>query len=223
MTSAPTDRDLRQALIDTCLEMNSNGLNQGTAGNASARVEGGILITPTGVPYREMQPEDIVFLHTDGAVEGALEPSSEWRFHLDILNARPEAGAVVHAHPVYSTSLAIMGMEIPALHYMVAAAGGNTIRCAEYATYGTAELSQNALVALEGRTACLLAHHGIITIGPNLAKALWLAVEVEILAREYLYTLQIGGPRILPDDEIERVLEKFKTYGQPQVRGAPPD
>jgi L-fuculose-phosphate aldolase len=207
---------LRQEIIDTCLEMNSTGLNQGTAGNASARVEGGLLITPTGIPYRDLRTDDIVFLRSDGTVESPRAPSSEWRFHLDILNARPEVGAVVHAHPVYSSSLAIMGMEIPALHYMVAAAGGNTIRCAEYATYGTAELSRNALAALEGRKACLLAHHGIIATGPDLTKALWLAVEVETLAREYVYTMQMGGPRILPDDEIARVLELFETYGQPK-------
>jgi len=215
----PTDCALRQQLIDTCVEMNACGLNQGTAGNVSARVEGGILITPTGVPYVEMQPEDIVYLHPDGTPEGTMEPSSEWRFHLAILTTRPELGGVVHAHPVYATSIAIMGLEIPALHYMIAAAGGNTIRCAPYATYGTAELSRNVLAALEGRTACLLAHHGIIATGSTLAEALWLAIEVETLAREYLYTLQIGGPRVLPDTAIDEVLQKFETYGPRQRNG----
>ena len=204
---------LRAQLIQTCLEMNEAGINQGTAGNASTRLEGGMLITPTGVPYRDLQPDDIVFMHPDGRTEGRLEPSSEWRFHLDILNARPDVAAVVHAHPVYATAIAIMEQDIPALHYMVGVGGGNTIRCARYATYGTAELSRHALEALEGRTACLLAHHGIIATGPDLAKALWLAVEVETLAKQYYLTLTMGGPPILDDEEIERVLEKFESYG----------
>jgi L-fuculose-phosphate aldolase len=204
---------LRAQLIQTCLEMDEVGINQGTAGNASARFGGGLLITPTGVAYRDLQPDDIVFMHADGRTEGRLEPSSEWRFHLDILNARPDVGAVVHAHPTYATAIAIMEYEIPALHYMIGVGGGNTIRCARYATYGTAELSDYALEALEGRTACLLAHHGIVTTGSDLGRALWLAVELETLAKQYYLTLTLGGPPILDDAEIERVLEKFKTYG----------
>jgi len=204
---------LRAQLIQTCLDMDEAGINQGTAGNASARFGGGMLITPTGVPYRDMQPEDMVFVHADGRTEGRLEPSSEWRCHLGIINTRPEVGAVIHAHPVYATAIAIMEYEIPAAHYMVGVGGGNTIRCARYATYGTAELAENALEALEGRTACLLAHHGVVTTGPDLGRALWLAVELETLAKQYYLTLTMGGPPIIDDAEIERVLEKFKTYG----------
>ena len=211
----PDEAALRRRIIDTCLEMNASGLNQGTAGNASVRFGDGMLISPTGIPYRDTKPDDIVFMELDGTVVGDTEPSSEWRFHVDIYKAKPEVGAIVHAHPVYSSTIAIMEMEIPALHYMVGAAGGTTIPCARYATYGTKELSENALEALEDRKACLLAHHGSIATGPDLAKALWLAIEVETLAREYYYTLTLGGPPLIDDAEMARVLEKFESYGKP--------
>ena len=149
----------------------------------------------------------------DGAFAEAQRPSSEWRFHLDILRARGEIEAVVHAHPPYCTMLAIMGLEIPPIHYMIAAAGGDTIRCAPYATFGTAELSEHAVRALEGRLACLLDHHGMIAIGPSLQRALWLAVEVETLARQYHGCLQIGKPPLLSKDEIELVRRKMAGYG----------
>jgi L-fuculose-phosphate aldolase len=214
MTSpAPDELALRKNIIAHGLEMNSGGLNQGTSGNISARWRDGFLVTPTGVPYRELQPEDLPFMQFDGSWQGDLAPSSEWRFHRDILKARPEANAVVHCHSTYATTLAMKGLDIPAAHYMVAAAGGNSVRCARYHTYGTEALSQAALVALEGRTACLLANHGQIAMGATLEKAMWLAVEVETLAKQYFLTLLIGGPNILPDDEMERVLEGFKTYG----------
>lgn len=142
-----------------------------------------------------------------------MQPSSEWRFHLDIMRARPEVGSVVHTHSTYATTLAICGREIPALHYMIAAAGGPNIRVAPYATYGTKELSDNALKALEGRTCCLLANHGMIATGPTLKRAMWLAVELETLARQYYHSLLIGGPQLLSDTEIAGVIEKFKSYG----------
>lgn len=208
-----SETEIRQSIIDHCLKMNSVGLNQGTSGNISVRHGDGLLISPSGVPYEELKPADMVFLNMDGTYQGGLKPSSEWRFHRDIIKSRPDVNAVVHAHPIYSTALAIRGMEIPALHYMIAAAGGNTIRCAEYATFGTEELSRNALKALEGRSACLLANHGTIATGPSLAKAMWLAVEVETLARQYVISLQLGGPNLLADDEIDRVIDKFKGYG----------
>ena len=204
---------LRQEIIANGLKMNSSGLNQGTSGNLSVRHGDGLLITPSGVPYEELAPRDIVFMKMDGSWQHHYRPSSEWRFHLDILKAKPEVNAVVHAHPIYCTALAIRRMEIPALHYMIGIGGGNSIRCADYATYGTPELSRNALKALEGRTTCLLANHGLIATGPSLAKAMWLAIEVEALAKQYVLTLQLGGPVCLPDDEIERVIEKFKDYG----------
>jgi L-fuculose-phosphate aldolase len=204
---------LRQEIIANGLKMNSSGLNQGTSGNLSVRHGDGLLITPSGVPYEELAPRDIVFMKMDGSWQHHYRPSSEWRFHLDILKAKPEVNAVVHAHPIYCTALAIRRMEIPALHYMIGIGGGNSIRCADYATYGTPELSRNALRALDGRTTCLLANHGLIATGPSLAKAMWLAIEVEALAKQYVLTLQLGGPVCLPDDEIERVIEKFKDYG----------
>ena len=205
--------EVRQAIIDACLEMNSSGLNQGTSGNISVREGDGILITPSGQPYAKMKPEDIVWLGFDGSREGALKPSTEFRFHLDILREKPEMNAVVHAHPTACTTLAIMGKGIPPLHYMVAVAGGHDIRCAPYATFGTAELSEHAVAALDGRAACLLAHHGMIACGATLDKAMWLAVEVEALAKQSLGCLPFGEPPLLSTEEIDRVLEKVKGYG----------
>jgi L-fuculose-phosphate aldolase len=207
------ESEKRQAIIDACRRMNALGINQGTSGNISVRHGDGLLITPTSTPYETMKPDQIVFMKMDGSHAPTRRPSSEWRFHLDILRARKEAEAVVHAHPTYCTILAIMGREIPPIHYMIAAAGGDSIRCAPYATYGTPELSQHAVKALEGRLACLLDHHGMIAIGSSLEKALWLAVEVETLARQYHGCLQIGEPPLLSKDEIERVRRKMAGYG----------
>lgn len=214
---------LRREIIATCLGMNATGLNQGTSGNVSARWGDSLLITPSGVPYEELTPKDIVAMplaRDDGGYFGKLAPSSEWHFHHDILRARPDVGAVVHTHSIHATALAICGTEIPAVHYMIAAAGGPTIRVAPYATYGTAELSRHALAALEGRSACLLANHGVIATGPTLKRALWLAGEVETLARQYILACGFGEPRLLPDDEIARVVEKFKSYG-PRAKSGP--
>ena len=193
--------------------MNALGINQGTSGNISLRHGEGLLITPTSTPYEAMQPEQIVFMRMDGSHDAAQRPSSEWRFHLDILKARPEINAVVHAHPTYSTILAIMNLEIPPIHYMIACAGGDNIRVAPYATFGTQELSEHAVRALEGRLACLLAHHGMIAIGPSLSQAMWLAVEVETLARQYHGCLQIGTPPLLSKEEIEKVRLRMAGYG----------
>ena len=210
---ATKDREKRQSIIDACLRMNATGINQGTSGNISLRHGDGMLITPTSTPYEAMKPEQIVYMHLDGNHDPGQRPSSEWRFHRDILKARPEVNAIVHAHPPYSTMLAIMGMEIPPVHYMVAVAGGDTIRCAPYATFGTQELSEHAVRALEGRLACLLEHHGMIAVGPTLPKAMWLAVEVETLARQYHGCLQIGTPPLLSTEEIEKVRLRMAGYG----------
>jgi len=207
------ERAKRQSIIDACRRMNALGINQGTSGNISLRHDAGMLVTPTSVPYETMQPEQIVFMGFDGSFDSSQRPSSEWRFHLDILKARPEVNAVVHAHPPYATTLAIMGREIPPVHYMVAVAGGDSIRCAPYATFGTEELSRHAVSALEDRLACLLAHHGMIAIGPSLPKAMWLAVEVETLARQYHGCLQIGTPPLLSKAEIKNVLSRMAGYG----------
>ena len=203
----------RQSIIDACREMNRLGINQGTSGNISVRYADGMLITPTSTPYETMRPEQIVFMKLDGGFDAKQRPSSEWRFHRDILKARLEVNAVVHAHPPYATILAIMGLEIPPIHYMIACAGGDTIRCAPYATFGTEELSRHAVAALEDRSACLLAHHGMIAVGTSLAKAMWLAVEVETLARQYHGCLQIGTPPLLSKAEIENVRARMARYG----------
>jgi L-fuculose-phosphate aldolase len=211
---------LREAMIATARRMNASGLNQGTSGNLSQRVEDGFLITPTGMDYEAMVPEDLVLMRFDGGHEGRRKPSSEWRFHRDILAARPEVGAVLHAHSMFCTTLACLRRGIPSFHYMVAMAGGVDIRCAPYATFGTEELSRHAVAALEGRKACLLANHGMLALGRDLAGAFKLAVEVETLAAMYWRALQVGEPVLLDPEEMAVVLEKFKTYGQqPEPRG----
>ncbi len=214
MTTA--ELELRRSIVDAARSMNALGINQGTSGNISARHGQAMLITPSGVPYDELDPQDLATMPLEGEYgswTGPLQPSSEWRFHLDILRSRSDVGAVVHTHSTYATTLAICGREIPAVHYMIAAAGGPTVRIAPYATYGTEELSRHALAAMAGRTCCLLANHGVIATGATVKKALWLAVEIETLARQYYLSLAIGGPRILPDAEIDQVIERFKSYG----------
>ncbi|WXH30771.1 5-(methylthio)ribulose-1-phosphate aldolase [Myxococcus stipitatus] len=219
--SGTDERTLRESMIATCRKMNEAGLNQGTSGNLSVRVAQGFLLTPTGMDYDVLVPEDIVLMHMDGTHEGRRRPSSEWQLHRDILAARPEVGAVLHAHSMFCTTLACLRRGIPAFHYMVSAAGGVDVRCAPYATFGTGELARNALDALEGRKACLMANHGMLSLGTNLAGAFKLAVEVETLAAMYWRALQVGEPVLLDAEEMSRVLEKFKTYGQqtPPPRG----
>ncbi len=218
---------LRQQLIATARRMNALGINQGTSGNVSARIAGGLLITPSGVAYEAMTPADLVEMDFDGAwrcPRAGRRPSSEWRFHLDILRSRPEFGAVVHSHSTNATALACLRREIPAFHYMVAVAGGDSIRCARYATFGSAALSANALAALDGRRACLLANHGLIAAGADLAAALALAVEVETLAAQYCRALQVGAPKLLSRAEMARVLAKFEAgygYASGPETGAP--
>jgi len=204
---------LRKAIIATALAMNALGINRGKSGNVSARWKDGFLITPSGLPYQETSPTDIVFVGKNGNATGKRPPSSERRFHYDIYRTRKDAQAVVHAHSSFATTLACLGMDIPAFHYMIAVAGGNSIRCAPYATFGTQELSDQALQAMSNRKACLLANHGMIAAGDSLKYALALAVEVEALCEQYWRALQIGKPAILSDTEMEAVLEKFKTYG----------
>jgi L-fuculose-phosphate aldolase len=207
--------NLNAAIVDACIEMNACGLNQGTSGNISVRCQDRMLITPSAVPYDTMTPDDIVSMSlADNAdCRGPHPPSSEWRFHFDILNARPEINAVVHAHPVYATALAMLGRNIPAAHYMVAAFGGHSVRCAPFAVFGTQALSDFALDALRDRTACLLANHGSITLGETLDKAMWRAVELETLAKQYAIALQIGEPVIVRDQDIDETLAKFAGYG----------
>ncbi|HVP87318.1 MAG TPA: class II aldolase/adducin family protein [Casimicrobiaceae bacterium] len=206
--------ELRREIIATALAMNARGINRGKSGNVSARIEGGFLVTPSGLAYESLSPENIVAMTSSGESRGSLLPSSEWRFHRDIYAARSDSGAIVHAHSPFATTLACLGRDIPAFHYMIAVAGGKNIRCARYATFGTQALSDHALAALEARKACLLANHGMIAIGATLAAALALAIEVEALAEQYWRALQIGVPNLLSDAEMDLVLAKFESYGQ---------
>jgi L-fuculose-phosphate aldolase len=211
------ESELRNGIVETAIRMERLGINQGTSGNVSARWREGLLITPSGVPSSELRAHALVWLpldvQEDAPVFRTARPSTEWRFHRDILRSRPEIGAVVHTHSNAATALAIHGRDIPAHHYMVAAAGGNSIRCAPYATFGSQELSDHAIAALRDRSACLLAHHGVIALGTDLARALWLANEVEVMAQQYLLACQLGTPPVLSDAAIGEVLEKFEAYG----------
>ena len=207
-------RALRDAVIATAIEMNALGINRGKAGNVSARIDTGFLVTPSGMPYGEISADDIVAMGTDGSHPSSRRPSSEWRFHRDIYAARNDAKAIVHTHSPFATTLACLDRGIPAFHYMIAVAGGPDIRCSPYATFGTQELSDHAVRALDGRRACLMSHHGMIATGPSLKHALALAVEVETLAEMYWRALQIGEPTLLPPDELDTVLTKFADYGK---------
>jgi L-fuculose-phosphate aldolase len=196
--------------------LDAAGLNRGASGNIALRFGGSMLITPSAVAPADLAPDLIVRMDLDGedgAYVGARRPSTEWRFHRDILRARPQANAMVHTHSPHATVLAIARREIPAVHYMIAGFGGPSIRCSGYATFGTEDLSRQALVALEGRNGCLLANHGAITVAPSLGRALWLAVELETLAFQYHQSLLIGAPVILTDAEIAEAAAKFADYG----------
>lgn len=187
--------------------------NEGTSGNVSARCHEGFLITPSGTPYEQLSADMIVTIENGGRVLGDGRPSSEWRFHHDIYAAQPDVMAVVHTHPTYATALACLGEGLPAFHYEVAFAGGNSVRCADYATFGTQRLSDNVLSALEGRSACLMANHGMLCTGPDLPSALGLTAKLEQLCQVYLQCLAVRPPLILSDEEMDVVLAKFKDYG----------
>ena len=219
------EQELRQQLVAVARRMNASGINQGTSGNLSARIPGGMLITPSSLPYEQMEPTDLVALDLAGVPRdaGARRPSSEWRLHADILASRPEVQAVLHCHSIHATALACHGRAIPPFHYMTAVAGGDDIRCAPYATFGTAELSALAVQALDGRLACLLAQHGQVTVGSSLDQALRIAIEVETLARMFLHALQLGEPPLLSPEQMAAVHHQFRTllYGAAPGPAAP--
>ena len=210
---------LRNAVIATARAMNTAGINVNTSGNVSARctrgTRAGFAITPSALPYDMLTTSDLVFIDDAEATTGARQPSSEWRFHFAIYADRADIGAIVHTHSPHATALACQELDIPSFHYMVAVAGGSDIRCAPYATLGTQQLADHALAALQNRRACLLAHHGVIACGADLDAAFALALEVENLARTYIAVRSIGAPKLLADDEMKRVLERFATYRQP--------
>ena len=209
--------NLRLEIIRTVRSFNPTGLSTGTSGNMSALTSRGFLVTPTGVPYEALTPADIVELDMDGErLESKLKPSSEWRIHRDIYLHRPEIKAVVHAHSTYATAIACTRQSIPAIHYHIALIGGDSVRCAEYARFGTEQLSKNALKVLKGRRACLLANHGLLALGESVTVAIKMAIEVEQLAKQYCIARQLGKPVLLDAAEVKRNIEKFKTYGHPE-------
>lgn len=210
-----TSIKLRNAIITKVREFKTCGLSVGKSGNISARSEQGFLITPTGIQYEALKAEDICYCDFDGNnIEGKWIPSSEWQIHADIYKQHVDVMAIVHCHSPYATALACCRRDIPAFHYMVAVAGGDSIPCADYATFGTDTISTNVNKLLNNRKACLMANHGQIAIGENIDAAFNLAEEVEILAKQYCISLQVGEPVLLDDDEMQLNLEKFKTYGK---------
>jgi L-fuculose-phosphate aldolase len=215
---AADDQDPRVAVIAACRELARRGLTHGTSGNVGLRRNNRqFFLSPSGMSYDDLEPDDIPLMDLDGHWFGRRRPSSEWRFHRDIFRAHTDAVAVVHTHSRHATALACTGRGIPAFHYMVAVAGGADIRCAPYHTFGTQELSDAALTALEDRKACLLANHGLIAIGATVGSALALAAEVENLAAQYCAALSLGDVRLLDAAEMQRVLDKFQSYGKPDA------
>ena len=210
--SSANETLLRQQMLAVAQAMVTQGLNKGTAGNVGCRYGNDFLVTPSGCPVDQMQASDMVAMRFDGTPISAGKPSSEWHFHRDILANRPEVGAVVHCHSPFATTLACLRRDIPPFHYMIALAGGDTIRCAPYALFGTEALSIAALAALENRKACLLANHGMIALGRDLDEALSMAIEVESLCEQYWRALQISEPILLSDDEMQAVFARFKDY-----------
>jgi len=213
--AAPDEQRLRLDLVQTMQAMAARGLNRGTSGNASVRCGEQLLITPSGVVPERLTPEGVVLIDREGrAADGALKPSSEWRMHWGVLEGRPDARAVVHCHSRHATILACAGRSVPAIHYMVAAAGRSDIPLAPYRTFGSAELAEAVVETLQGGRACLMANHGQIAIGPSLSRALAIAEEVEEQAAVYWGALAIGGPKLLDELEMAAVLQQFSHYGQ---------
>lgn len=210
--------EARRAVLAAARTMSARGLSAGTSGNVSARVPGGMVVTPSAVPYSEMAEADLVVLSLGATVpagtvlEGTRKPTTEWPMHAAIFRGRPEVGAVVHTHATFCTTLATLRREIPPFHYMVALAGGHSIRCAPYAPFGSEELAGHALAALEGRTACLLANHGMLALGATPGEALELAAEVEGLAELYWRALQVSDPVLLSAEEMAEALRRFGAY-----------
>lgn len=216
MTDLP-EQEARRSVIDACLRMADAGLNVGKSGNASRRWRDGMLITPTGMAYDDLLPADVVWVPLDTQADlpdGQRKPSSEWHFHRDILSARPEFDAVLHAHSPKATALAVQGRGIPAFHYMIAIAGGSDLRCAPYALFGTPDLSRHVLAAMQDRKACIMAHHGQVAAGSDFDDAFAVMQEIEHLAGIYLDALAMGEPPLLSGEEMQAVIEKFKGYGR---------
>lgn len=212
---AAGENALREALLQTARRLVSLGLNKGTAGNASVRLDAGaFLITPSGLPPEDMTIETLAALSFSGSSQSRCRPSTEWRLHRDLLVQRPDINAVIHVHSPFAVTLACLHKDIPPFNYMIAVAGGDSIRCAPYALFGAQALSDMALKAIAGRNACLLAHHGMVAVGRDLKQALAVAVEVESLCEQYWRILQLGEPILLSETQMQEVLEQFRHYGQ---------
>ena len=209
-----TSQDLRQSLIDASLDAEAQRINTGTTGNMSVRIDGGMLITPTGIPPKKLKPETIVPMDLDGNWSGDIRPSSEWALHSAIYKARPEVQAVVHAHPDHCVALSCARLDLPAFHYMIAGFGGDDVRCSRYATFGSPELADVTVEALENRTACLLANHGMVAIGATLAEAYGRALKLETLARQYMLCRSFAEPVLLTENDLVGVKQRYKTYGR---------
>lgn len=203
-----------EQLLHITRGLSAQGLNKGTSGNASIRIADGLLVTPSGMPVEQLTANSMVYMQWDGTAEAGKKPSSEWRIHRDIFQARPEVNVVVHCHSMFATTIACLGRDVPPFHYMIATAGGDDIRCASYALFGTQALSDVALIALQDRKACLLAHHGMLALGKDVAQALAIAVEVENLCEQYWRLLQLGEPKLLSPEQMREVHKQFKGYGQ---------
>lgn len=211
---AASEQALREQMLSAALKLDAMGLNRGSTGNLSVRFDDHWIVTPSGIAAQDLSVQSMVCMNFSGEPLGPGKPSSEWRFHRDILSSLPEVNAVVHTHSRFATAFSCLHREIPAFHYMVAIAGGDNIRCAPYALFGTQALSDHAIAALKNRKACLLGNHGLIALGNDLKKAVAVAIEVESLCEQYWTALQIGEPQILSAMQMQHVHEKFKTYGQ---------
>lgn len=210
---------LREQLVSTARQMSALGLTPGMSGNVSVRSPAGLLVTPSGMPYPDLVPDDAVEMKLDGTTRpGQRAPSTEWRLHRDILGARADVQAIVHTHSLFCTTLSTLRRSIPAIHYMVVLAGSDEIPCADYATFGSEQLALNAVTALRGGDACLLANHGMIALGRSLSSALRLAAEVETLASQYWHAVQVGSPHVLDGGELRAVRDRFAEYGQAKPR-----
>lgn len=206
---------LKESLVDISQQLVAIGLNKGTSGNVSVRCEDGFLITPSGISPVDMTADTMVKMQLDGSFEQDKKPSSEWHFHRDIFQNRPEINAVIHTHSMFATTMACLHKNIPPFHYMIAVTGGDSIRCAPYTLFGTQALSDHALIALKDRKACLLANHGMIAMGSRLDEALAVTIEVENLCEQYWRLLQVTStPPLLTEAEMRDVFQQFKGYGK---------
>jgi len=211
-----TEADIRKQVVDAYQELDRDGMNKGSSGNVSVRSGDHMLITPSGIPAMQMHPDQVAKLKIDddsGAFEGDFKPSTEWRFHRDILRSRPQSHAVVHTHAPFCTILSILRKPIPAVHYMMACFDTTEVQVADYETYGTAELSEAVIKAMGSANSCLMANHGMVVAGDRMIRAMWLAGQLELIASQYYHSLLIGQPHVLSDAQIADTVKSFASYG----------